>query len=256
MIAGALALGSFGIAASGENKGIIDQAKDQAKNTGDKLQEIASNPADESTAAAARTLLAKAVNDAMGEGRFTNLVDNFAKSDRERIGEFKRPKTDNLDKAIQQFRADFKAKYNQDFEIRPEHFRDALVYAGRDKNSATVSLPELHYDRAADGAKAPLDIKSGDEKKLDDVAKAAAGETKIGTSLKVHLVNEGEAKGFWRINIPNEITAEQLKGNLVKHIQMLNDQKATWPQEADAAYHAAAFHALQALNDSALVSDR
>jgi hypothetical protein len=256
--AASLAVSAVGLAVQGESK--VKQGLNAAS-PGEKLQEIASNPADSSTATAARMLLAKAVNDGMTEGRFTNLVEDLAKSDRERVGDFKHPKMDDLNKAIAQFRTDFKAKYNQDFQIRPEHFRDAIVYAGRDKNSATVALPALQYDRAADSAKvnpkldAKIAGKAGETKKSDEMAKAA-GTPKGGTSLTVDLLNEGSVRGSWRINIPNEVTGDQLKGNLVKHIQMLDDQKAMWPAEADAAYHAAAYHVLQAMYDSALASDR
>jgi hypothetical protein len=254
LAAASLAISGIGLSVQADSK--VKDALDTSKNVGDKLQDIGASQADETTATAARVLLAKAVNDGLTEGRFMNLVENLAKSDRERVGDFKHPKMEDLNKAIAQFRMDFKAKYNQDFEIRPEHFRDAIVYAGRDKDSATVALPALHFDRAAESSKVatPLDEKVAG-KKLED-KKLAVGEPKGGSSLTVNLQNEGTARGSWRINIPNEITGEQLKGNLIKHIQMLDDQKAMWPADAVEAYHAAAYHVLQAMYDSALASDR
>jgi hypothetical protein len=262
LAAASLAVSGIGLAVQADGK--VKDALDSGKHVGDKLQDIGNTQADETTATAARVLLTKAVNDGLTEGRFMNLVENLAKSDRERVGDFKPPpgpKMDDLNKAIAQFRTDFKAKYNQDFEIRPEHFRDAIVYAGRDKNSATVQLPELKYDRAAESSKlnSQLNEKVTGKKleaKAGDLAKTAVGEPKAGSSLTVNLLNEGTARGSWRINIPNEITGDQLKGNLIKHIQMLDDQKAMWPADADEAYHAAAYHVLQAMNDSALASDR
>ena len=75
-------------------------------------------------------------------------------------------------------------------------------------------------------------------------------------SATLHLVNEGHIMNAWRIDLPQQISAEQLKQNLIKHIQMLDDQKATWPSDVNAAYRATAYHVLQGFSDSSLASER
>jgi hypothetical protein len=82
-------------------------------------------------------------------------------------------------------------------------------------------------------------------------ANAAAGMS----SLTLNFINEGHVMNAWRISDP-QISAEQLKQNLVKHIQTLDDQKAAWPADVNAAYSKVAYHVLSAFNDTALATER
>jgi hypothetical protein len=75
-------------------------------------------------------------------------------------------------------------------------------------------------------------------------------------SLTLNLVNEGHVMNAWRLDVPDQISTQQLKQNLIKHIQMLDDQKATWPSDVNAAYRATAYHVLQSFSDSSLASER
>ena len=209
-IAATLAASTLAIAEVG---GLTDQPKSPAAD----LQQIGKTPADETSARQVRTMLANAVNDGLSENKFDSLITCVSKADRERIGSFQNRKIADLNTVIAQFRVDFKAKYNQDFDMRPELFRDVVVYAGKDKNSATVLLPDLVFSNLPPSKAAIKPIRP-----LTDVV----------TGLTLNLINEGPIVAAWKINIPDEITGEQLKGNLIKHIQMLDDQKATWPADA------------------------
>lgn len=83
----------------------------------------------------------------------------------------------------------------------------------------------------------------------------ASANTMGMSSTTLNLVNEGHVMNAWRISSP-QLSAEQLKQNLMKHIQMLDDQKAAWPSDVNAAYQAVSYHVLSAFSDSAVASER
>ena len=317
--------------------------------------EMAGNTqADAATQREARNTLAKVINDGVTADKFDNLRGFLAKDDKDRLADMKTTKVDDLNVAINQFRADFKNKYNQEFDIQGDHLSNAMVLAGQDKKSATVTLSNADLgasnlnnngaidrttvDRTStinnpnytpankpapgmtDGAPADRVLNTppgtetvsnrngamsgaadnsstsgkatgpasngsnanstvhGNDTMANPGVKAidnsntmttntttsmppAAGingglASAAGAGTTLNLVNEGHIMNAWRINIPDQISAEQLKQNLTKHIQMLDDQKATWPSDVNAAYRATASHVLQAFSDSSLASER
>jgi hypothetical protein len=292
------------------------------------------------------------VNDAVTADKFDNLRGYLAKADKDRLVDMKTTKVDDLNAAINQFRNDFKNKYNQEFDIQGDHLSNAMVFAGQDKKSATVTLsnadlgagnlnngnginrtdtvttttPPAYTPTPANtnqpgmtnGAPADRTLNTGPDQvtvsnRTGEMSGTASNSSSSGkatgpasngenanstvrgndttanpgvrnldhtmatdttttttlppaagingglasaTGVSINLVNEGHVMNAWRINIPDQISAEQLKQNLVKHIQMLDDQKATWPSDVNAAYRATACHILQAFGDSSLASER
>jgi hypothetical protein len=77
-----------------------------------------------------------------------------------------------------------------------------------------------------------------------------------GQAVMLHLVNEGGAVKAWHFDVADQFSAQGLKDNLVRHIQMLDDQKSTWPSDVNDAYKTAAYHVLQAFNDTSIASER
>jgi len=303
----------------------------------------AGQQADASTQREIRSTLAKVVNDALSTNHFDNLNGYLAKPDKDRLADMKKMNVDDLNNAINQFRADFKNKYNQDFDIQSDHFNDAIIQAGQDKKSATVSLANADLSNAgsnnlnstnstvtqtyttpnstppqpgmtngapadrvlntppgmvtssnrngqqsgaaddgstsgkatgpaSSGSNANSTVHGNDTnanpglKPADQTMATNTTVTNTNTNLNngiasaagttLNLINEGHIMNAWRIDVPDQISAEQLKQNLVKHIQMLDDQKATWPADVNAAYRATACHMLQAFSDSSLASER
>src|SRR5438270_14041556 len=76
----------------------------------------AGQQADASTQREVRSTLAKVTNDAVSTNHFDNLNGYLSKSAKDRLGDMKKMNADDLNSAINQFRADFKNKYNQDFD--------------------------------------------------------------------------------------------------------------------------------------------
>ena len=309
----------------------------QIQNTGTQLQTTGGQIADDAVGKEARHALARIVNDGVTTDKFASFTSYLAKADRERLGNVKSTNVDDLNNAIKQFRQDFKDKYNQEFDISADQLSNAMVYAGTDKNSATVSLSkpvmastpgdttgatntpgainttpnnaaytpktdEATADRTLNttGNDVTVSNRSGDNSgagltsrtagnrtgpasngsnsnstvhgndvtatpgvaHLDNDTVAANTANTIATansvgmsSLTLNLVNEGHIMNAWRISDP-QISAEQLKQNLTKHIQMMDDQKAAWPSDVNAAYQKVAYHVLSAFSDTTVASER
>jgi hypothetical protein len=238
---------------------------DNMGNTGTQMQQLGSQQADESTQKEVRNMLAHVVNDAAMPSKFSSVISYLSKAGRDRLADIKNAKTDDLDGAINQFRADFKNKYNQDFDLSSDQLKDAIVNAGQDKKSATVSL--ANPDLSNTGASAsPAQLNNGTNNSASNTGANSSGQLNnsiippanvtLASAATLNLINEGHIMNAWRINIPDQITGEQLKQNLIKQIQMLDDQKSTWPGDVNAAYKATAYHVLQAFNDSSLASER
>ncbi len=347
----ALAVSGMGFSArAADNTAPFNNSESAAQ-----MQQVGGQIADESTAKSVRNTLAKVVNDALSPKYFPTVTSYLSKADKERFGDVKSLNQDELNNAINQFRQDFKNKYNQDFDISSDQLKNALVYAGQDKNAATVTFARPNLNGASsnsgtsgssssainsppngatenntqvNGATADRTLNTlGNDKTVSNragdnsgagltttsdgnrtgpasngsnsnstvrgndvtatpgtVATNNTGVTNANTgnvstdvtntrnniagsanngianaagmsSLTLNLVNEGHVMNAWRISSP-QLSAEQLKQNLTKHIQMLDDQKAAWPADANTAYQAASYHILSAFSDSAVASER
>jgi hypothetical protein len=226
------------------------------------LQQLGAQTADGKTAVEVRLTLTHLVNAGFTEGRFHDLLMDLARQDRDRIGDLPGEQYAELNKAIALFRQDFRAKYKQEFELRPEHLKDAQVNIGPNADSVTVLLSDLEKNPAvkplpAEPAVAPVAVKPGGELVPGkDAVKDAAQSVVAGPTI--HLVREGKSgdAGIWKVTIPNQITGKQLKENLTLQITKLEDQKSVWTDDPNATARAAATAVLRALNDSTLASDQ
>jgi hypothetical protein len=226
-----------------------------AESTGEKLQQLGSQLADAQSTAEARAALVEVVNAATRENGFVDLVGHLSAQDRTRFGDIRREKLEDLHSSIAAFRDSFRAKYQQDFLLKPEHLSNTSVTLGADKKALTVSLSELEKHPAVP-LKTPGEVSPI---KPDDPAKNIPAST--GLSMvpgpTTNLIKEaGTAASPWKVNIPNEISARQLKENLSRHLRKLDDLKTTWSDDPNVTTRAAAAHVLQALNDATLASDQ
>jgi hypothetical protein len=265
-----LMMAALAVAGVGMSVRAADMATD-TNNTGAQMQQTGSQMADESTTKDIRETLVKIVNDGATKNDFNSFLSYLSKPDRERVGSASKSNLDLLNAAIDQFRQDFKSKYNHDFDLSVAHLTTAMIYAGQDKKSATVSFanpeqttyqPMVTTPTSNTPASGNMTPKGGDL----GVAQNNNGSTNTNTnmnnanmaamaSLTLNLINEGTIMNEWRVNAPQR-SLEQIKQNLTRQIQMLDDQKAAWPTDVNMAYQAAAYHILEAFNDTTMASDR
>jgi hypothetical protein len=65
-------------------------------------------------------------------------------------------------------------------------------------------------------------------------------------AVPVSLVREG---GEWMINVPDNLTPERLRASLARHLAMVNQQRAQWPEDANQAKQVIAHHVMMAVMD-------
>ncbi len=146
--------------------------------------------ADPKTASDVDGVLAEVVNESLTGGRFPVLLQHLAKPDRDRIGALDGEKFDDLNKAISDFRAEFKSRYHQEFNFTPDLLKDAAVNFGRDKNLVTVSLSNLEKNSAVSPAPAVdgLAIKNANTQDIPNRTGLS-----VNSGPNVDLINEAPA---------------------------------------------------------------
>jgi hypothetical protein len=221
-----------------------------------------------------RDVLASTTEAAL-KGQFSDVVERFADADRDRLGKAM-PTKDQLkplDQLTEQFRNDWKAKYNQEFDIEKEELvfnpsvriiegkvtGEARTASERSEVVTEEKAPGTSDDRSKleKAADKTGEVVKETAEKTADVAREAADKVrgksdKTATviipashglpQVSVPLVRELPEK--WRIDVPDSLNADTLRSNLEKHLKMAQDDKANWPADANEGYLAVAHHIL------------
>jgi hypothetical protein len=87
----------------------------------------------------------------------------------------------------------------------------------------------------------------GDVSRHDNYAMVMIPESHGAKAVTLRLVNEG---GQWKIDAPSRVDRQQLKSNLAKHIDMIDQDKANWPSDVNEAYRAISHHVFLAIDDT------
>jgi hypothetical protein len=151
---------------------------------------------------------------ALTKGGFDDLVERFVKADRDRIGNFKDQKFDDLDGRAESFRKDWKAKYNADFAIGDKDLENWL----------TVS-------------------KTGESSDVT-MAKAEIPASHGLPALTIPLVKDAMA---WRIDVPDSLTGQDLKNQVLTHLTQVDEQRDKWPADQLEAKRLVVHHIYMAL---------
>jgi len=171
-----------------------------------------------------RDVLAQVAEASLTKGGLDDLVERLANDDRERLGKGVDQNFTDLDGRIEQFRQDWKAKYGQDFDIKDEeaafpnttfNITQSEKAAGADagRNIATVQIQASHGMPA----------------------------------LTIAMAHELPDR--WKIDVPNTLTAEKLKANVLAHLTATDEMKDQWPSDVNQAHAMVAHHVLMALMD-------
>lgn len=202
----------------------------------------------ESTAAAPdaegiRDTLAQVTEAALTEGGLDDLTERLVDADRNRIGNAIEADFPDHSALVKQFRADWKAKYNQDFDIKDEEavYPNAMfTIAQGEVGAAAPSRTEV-----ATGQR-PGDLDANKERGRN-VATVSIKESHGLHALTVPLVHE--APDSWKVDVPDTLDAAKLKDNVIAHLKAAHDMKDQWPANVQDAYAAVSHHVLMALLD-------
>jgi len=251
-------------------------------------------PADRSSAMAPdahdiRAALAKTTEDAVSKNSFSTLYKCFNDADRDRIGagekNITRADWDKLNGRLEQFQKDWKAKYNQDFDIKKDDvvFNDQFRIIQGEIGEAQPAGARMGGTRTGDtvrdrdvdrtgttpgagagaGAGAARDPGAPDTTPGPEANKVGGGETNREPGRNVAKVTFPESHGqpalfipmihelpdSWKIDVPDQVDARKLYDNLLKHVTMLDEQKDQWPADVNDAYRLVSHHVMMAVLD-------
>jgi hypothetical protein len=86
----------------------------------------------------------------------------------------------------------------------------------------------------------------GDTYRAENSAVVLISGAPLTTPVTLSFVSEA---GSWKLEVPKTIDRQQLKANLIKHLDMVDRQKDTWPEDPKQAYQSVAQHVLKAFED-------
>lgn len=213
----------------------VEKGADVAKEAGSELKEAGGeikeavtdggtggrDPEGEQTDEAVHTVLAGVVEGAVHkDDGLVQVVERFAEADRQRLGVDNPEGLNNgqvLDGRIEQFRKDWDAQYKGDFDI---------------DNPAKVFQPNVFTISDAAGADSTVVTVKGKNHGLPD--------------LQVPMVRE---EGGWKIDVPDSLSADKLRENVLAHLTAANEAKAKWPANAPEGYAVVTHHVLMAIFD-------
>jgi len=253
-----------------------DKTKDVAHDVGANIKDAAetAGSAIKSTAGGLTGANANQVPNVLGDvaeaaltkNGLNDVVERFVDADRNRIGKADLDNgNDALNALAAQIGADWKAKYNADFDISQY---DKVFNA----TFMTVKVGEMPKD--AGGVKVDVDtdrkIGGGTETKVDvdrktgvdnptgtaadtnrndpgrNVASVTIPSSHDAPALTVPLIHEA---GGWKIDVPDTLDAAKLRSNLAAHLKEVQGMKAQWPATAEEGYRAVTHHVLMAVMD-------
>jgi len=236
-----------------------------------------------------RKTIAKVTEDALTKGDFHKLTKNFVDADYDRVKNFKAGDNfAQLDGRIEQFNKDWKSKYNEDFgfsshrndvlgdqfaRITQGEIGEARTAGGKEVPSAQpqnvkggspedlkksgVAQPDANSDKTFGGttnreagrniatftmmpfAQASASVKAGEKPQMNMEAQK---------ELAIPLIHE--LPDSWKIDVPDNIDGQKLHDNLLKHLTMVDENRANWPADKNEAYREVTRHVMMALAES------
>ena len=261
-----------------------DQARDAGNKIGDTLRGAPSTQPDKVNAPDAediRSMLAKATEQAFDKNGFDNLTSRFVDADRNRIKQAKLTDSDwdKLNGRIDQLRKDWKAKYNQDFDIKNEKLvydpQQIMIVQGeiwdRDKGAqpagarmgGTNDPNAPGQTNAQSGQAQPSNPSQPDERPGPEANKTAGGDTNREPGRNVAKITFPSSHGLptlyiplihefpdsWKFDVPDQVDGRKLYDNLLTQLTAFDEHKDQWPADVNDAYRAASHHVLMALMD-------
>jgi len=204
-----------------------------------------------------RTGLVKLTERAVAKGDFNRLLAELATQDKERAREFKNADQKQLDGIIDQIQTAWKSKYNQDFSISDKNliFDSQYAMAEFEVSDPAVAINNWPVPVAANEAvTAGNRSNAGDEKKEVKNAELTEGRDVALVrfpaghdmpEMTVSMIHE--LPMFWRVDLPNDRTGEQIYNDLVSQLNYIRDHQDQWPADVADAYRMVAQHAVAAV---------
>jgi len=187
--------------------------------------------------------LAKLTERALTKGDFNKFLAELSTQDKERAREFKGVDQAKLDAAIEQIQKDWQGKYGKNFEMSDKVFDTGVAIVQGEVSDPAVALNNWPVPSVTgEAAPAAAQINPGDVKKAAKDEKLTKGRNvaivrfleKDKSEMTVSMLHELPA--FYRVDIPNDITGEQIYNNLLAHLTALHENSSKWPADVNEGY--------------------
>lgn len=201
-----------------------------------------------------REVLTEMTEAAFTKGGFSDMVERFVDQDRNRIGRLEDVESEQLDSVVEIFLQNWENKYGNEFDIEDDKFLGAglAVAIGEVEDSRQamanwpLSLTGEEGPRAAAGAMINEDEQSDANLEEGRTVAIAAVPGKDGKMLHLSLIKEA---GGWKIDLPNNITRQQLHSRVSTMIRTLNANPDQWSETEAEAYNLVGRKLLMAIHD-------
>lgn len=192
---------------------------------------------------------------AFTRGGFDDMVERLVDQDRNRIGDLDDNLNQTLDAHIQTFLRNWETKYDSEFDIDDDQFLRGMAVTVGEVEDPQMAMRHWPVAPTGDVREAAPAAAAVDENNRElgqanleegrDVAIATV-RGKDGKTLHVSLINEA---GGWKIDLPNNISAEQLHQRTSKVLQALNEDPSKLPASESEAYDMLSHKLLSSIYD-------
>lgn len=210
-----------------------------------------------------RDMLASVTEAALRKDGLDDLVERLAEPDRARMNASTGTRASKeLDAVVEQIRRDWKARYREDFSIDEDlvfgdQFLGMQLVQAQSPPPVLLSNVPTQNVVTPDGSApvTPASTVSSTPAKHPgfarltpptDFAVVVFPITPALPELTVSLSHE--LPDHWRIDVPDSMNPERLRGNLLRQLQLLAQSKAQWPADVNDAYRMATHHVMAALH--------
>jgi hypothetical protein len=199
---------------------------------------------------------------------FADVIATLVDQDRTRLVNAKEngvnESNDALSQKMQELKQAWKAKYNQDFDIKTDVVYDNFITfrTGEivDPNQLVGKWPVTTYSgqKNTGGEASSEDINKTESKMFGGDVKLEKGRLVVlaeipgangAPALTVSMIHE---LGGWKFDIPNNITRQELHDALLRNLTYLYDHQDLWPSDVTEGYRQATRGVVAALYDADL----
>jgi len=196
-----------------------------------------------------RSVLAKASDNALTAKGFDNFVARLTTADRKRIGDFSDRQFAELDGRVEQIQKNWKMKYGSDFSMSAAML-DGFVKI-TEGEIANPDIFQKNWPLAASSAANMSTVAPNTAetiKYLDKGRNVAVVYIPASHDLQSLTVSMIEEPGIydWRIDVPDDLTGQQIYDRLKTTLTDFGDNVAAWPSDARDAYRAVTHRVLLA----------
>jgi hypothetical protein len=203
------------------------------------------NPKNVDAASGIKSGLVKLTDRAVTKGGFNSFLAELSSQDKDRAREFKGADQSKLDEVIGQIQSAWKAKYGQDFSINDKNvvFNDSYPIV-----QGEVSDPQLAVSNWPVAAQAGQAVMAADRSNAD-TQKKEVNDSKLtkGTDVAIIRLPADDACPqvnvsmihqllFWRVDVPNDRTGEQIYNDLVSRLTWIESHQDKWPGDINDGY--------------------